>query len=136
MATVNLNTVRQVIESRVATELASSPAISVVFANMPFEPTINSSFVQCLVNFTGTNFINVNTNAVTGLITFNTFTKAGVGAGANLVIAKRLRDLFTRQIVSDVFFDNPTGPTLLQSTEPEGYFQSVLTVEFEIFENI
>ena len=106
MATINLNTVRQVIESRVATELASSPAIS------------------------------VNTNAVTGLITFNTFTKAGVGAGANLVIAKRLRDLFTRQIVSDVFFDNPTGPTLLQSTEPEGYFQSVLTVEFEIFENI
>ena len=133
MATINLNTVRQVIESRVATELASSPAISVVFANMPFEPTIGSSFVQCLVN---TNFINVNTNAVTGLITFNTFTKAGVGAGANLVIAKRLRDLFTRQIVSDVFFDNPTGPTLLQSTEPEGYFQSVLTVEFEIFENI
>ena len=57
MATVNLNTVRQVIESRVATELASSPAISVVFANMPFDPTIGSSFVQCLVNFAANEYL-------------------------------------------------------------------------------
>ena len=34
MAATDLNTVRQTIESRLTTELASSPAISVVFNNV------------------------------------------------------------------------------------------------------
>ena len=36
MAAIDLNTVRATIEARVATELASSPAIAVVFHNMSF----------------------------------------------------------------------------------------------------
>jgi len=51
MAAVDLNTVRSVIEGRLATELASSPALPVVFHNMAYEPTPNSSWVQCLVSF-------------------------------------------------------------------------------------
>ena len=141
MATVNLNTVRQVIESRVATELASSPAISVVFANMPFEPTIGSSFVQCLVNFAANEYLtqtvtSSTVNSVTGVVTLNILSKSSIGSGANLTIAKRLRDLFNREKVSDIYFEPPNGPTLLQSTEPEGYFQSVINIDFELFETI
>ena len=36
MAAIDLNTVRSTIEGRLATELASSPAIPVVFNNMAF----------------------------------------------------------------------------------------------------
>ena len=39
MAAVNLNTVRSTIEGRLATELASSPVIPVVFNNMSFDST-------------------------------------------------------------------------------------------------
>ena len=51
MAAADLNAIRATIEGRLATELASSPAIPVVFHNMAYEPTPNSSFVQCLVSF-------------------------------------------------------------------------------------
>ncbi len=140
MAAIDLNTVRAAIEGRIATELASSPVISVVFNNMPFEPTIGTSFVQCLVNFAANTYesqtISSSTvNSVTGVLTLNIYSQAGIGSGANLTIAKRLRDLFNRIKVSDIFFEPPNGPTLLQSTEPEGYFQSVINVDFEIFEN-
>ena len=36
MAATDLNTVRATIEGRLATELANSPAIPVVFSNMPY----------------------------------------------------------------------------------------------------
>ena len=39
MAATDLNTVRSTIEARLATELASSPAIPVVFNNMTFDST-------------------------------------------------------------------------------------------------
>ena len=39
MAAIDLNTVRSTIEGRLATELASSPAIPVVFNNMAFDST-------------------------------------------------------------------------------------------------
>ena len=44
MAAIDLNTVRATIEARVATELASSPAIPVVFHNM----SLNNYFPRML----------------------------------------------------------------------------------------
>ena len=72
MAAIDLNSVRSTIEGRVATELANDPVISVVFANMPFEPTIGSSFVQCLVNFAANEYItqtvsSSTVNSITGV---------------------------------------------------------------------
>ena len=141
MAAIDLNTIRSTIEGRVATELANSPAISVVFANMPFEPTIGSSFVQCLVNFAANEYLtqtvtSSTVNSITGVVTLNILSKSSIGSGANLTIAKRLRDLFNREKVSDIYFEPPNGPTLLQSTAPEGYFQSVINIDFELFETI
>ena len=51
MAAIDLNTVRSTIEARLATELASSPAIPVVFNNMAFDSTTEDTFVQCLTSF-------------------------------------------------------------------------------------
>ena len=129
MAATDLNTVRSTIEARLATELASSPAISVVFNNMSFDSTTEDTFVQCLTSFGNS------TNSVVGLIILNIFTEEGIGAGANYVIGKRLRDLYNNITVSNVIFDSPIGPEVLTSS-PEGKFQTQIRITFEIYEEL
>ena len=82
MAALDLNTVRQTIEARLATEMASSPAITTIFANQPFTPTSETSFVQCLVNFGSGEYLTLggtsdSANSQIGNITINIFTKKG-----------------------------------------------------------
>jgi len=141
MAAVNLNTIRSTIEGRLATELALVPPIPVVFHNQPSTPTPNSSFVQCLVSFGNNNFLTMggttgSSNSVIGVIVMNVFTPKGVGPGANLTIGKRIRDLYNRQVVSGVHFDPPTGPEVVASPAPEGYFQTQVRLTFETFEDL
>ena len=141
MAATNLNTVRSVIEGRLATELAESPAIPVVFHNMAFEPTPASSWVQCLTTFGANEYLSQGSttnsqNRIFGLLTINIFSAPGVGPGANYVIGDRIRDLYNRVIVSGVFFDAPTGPEVLASPDPEGYFQTQVRVTFESIEEL
>jgi|TARA_R100000149_G_C5856403_1_gene123558 hypothetical protein len=141
MAAIDLNTVRSTIEERIATELASNPAISVVFNNMSFDSTTEDSFVQCITSFGASQYLTqespnsstTSTNLVVGICTLNIYTEEGIGAGANFTICKRLRDLFNRITVSDVRFDAPLGPEILQST-PEGKFQTQISITFEIYE--
>ena len=139
MAATNLNTVRSIIESRLATELASSPAIPVVFNNMAFDSTTEDSFVQCVTSFGSGSYQTMGnasgTNSVVGLVLLNVFTEEGIGAGANFTICKRLRDLYNRITVSSVIFDSPIGPEILTSS-PEGKFQTQIRVTFEIFEDL
>ena len=141
MPAANLNTIRATIEGRLATELAEDPAISVVFANMPFEPTPNSSFVQCLVRFGRNEYLSQGSttnsqNRLFGIVVLNIFTPVGVGAGANYVIGKRVRDLYNRVNVSGVVFDAPIGPEALATPAPEGYFQTQVRVTFESIEEL
>jgi len=139
MAATDLNTVRSTIEERLATELASSPAIPVVFNNMAFDSTTEDSFVQCLTSFGSNEYLTMGnasgTNSVVGLILLNVFTEEGIGAGANFTICKRLRDLYNRITVSSVIFDSPIGPEILTSS-PEGKFQTQIRITFEIFEDL
>jgi len=139
MAAIDLNTVRSTIEARLATELASSPAIPVVFNNMAFDSTTEDSFVQCVTSFGSGAYQTMGnasgTNSVVGLILLNVFTEEGIGAGANFTICKRLRDLYNRITVSSVIFDSPIGPEILTSS-PEGKFQTQIRVTFEIFEDL
>ena len=139
MAATDLNTVRSTIEARLATELASSPAIPVVFNNMAFDSTSEDSFVQCLTSFGSGSYQTMGnasgTNSVVGLVLLNVFTEEGIGAGANFTICKRLRDLYNRITVSSVIFDSPIGPEILTSS-PEGKFQTQIRVTFEIFEDL
>jgi len=140
MAATDLNTVRQTIEARLATELASSPAISVVFNNQPFDSTTQDTFVQCITSFGTGGYLTMggsanSTNSVIGLILLNIFTDEGIGSGANLVIGKRLRDLYNNITVSNVIFDSPIGPEVLSSS-PEGKFQTQVRITFEIYEDL
>ena len=139
MAATDLNTVRSTIEARLATELASSPAIPVVFNNMAFDSTTEDTFVQCITSFGSGSYQTMGnasgTNSVVGLVILNVFTEEGIGAGANFTICKRLRDLYNRITVSSVIFDSPIGPEILTSS-PEGKFQTQIRVTFEIFEDL
>tara|TARA_R100000278_G_C5425870_1_gene148323 strand:+ start:389 stop:796 length:408 start_codon:yes stop_codon:yes gene_type:complete len=135
MAAIDLNTVRSTIEGRLATELASSPVIPVVFSNMSFDSTTEDTFVQCETTFGGGRYLADGVNVVVGLVTLNIFTEEGIGSGANYVIGKRLRDLYNKITVSDVIFDSPVGPEVLTSS-PEGKFQTQIRVTFEIYEEL
>ena len=140
MAATDLNTVRSTIEARLATELASSPVIPVVFNNMAFDSTTEDTFVQCQTSFGSGSYLTMggsanSTNSVVGLLLINIFTEEGIGSGANLVIGKRLRDLYNNITVSSVIFDSPIGPEILTSS-PEGKFQTQIRVTFEIFEDL
>ena len=135
MAAIDLNTVRSTIEARLATELASSPVIPVVFSNMSFDSTTEDTFVQCETSFGGGRYLADGVNVVVGLVTLNIFTEEGIGSGANYVIGKRLRDLYNKITVSDVIFDSPVGPEVLTSS-PEGKFQTQIRVTFEIYEEL
>tara|TARA_R100001460_G_scaffold8386_1_gene20775 strand:+ start:133 stop:555 length:423 start_codon:yes stop_codon:yes gene_type:complete len=140
MAATDLNTVRSTIEARLATELASSPAIPVVFNNMTFDSTAEDTFVQCITSFGSGEYLTMggttdSDNNVVGLVLLNVFTEEGLGAGSNFTICKRLRDLYNRVTVSNVIFDSPVGPEILTSS-PEGKFQTQIRITFNIYEDL
>ena len=140
MAALDLNTVRSTIENRLATELASSPVIPVIFNNMAFDSTTEDSFVQCITSFGANEYLTQGdtssaTNNVVGLVILNIFTEEGIGAGSNYTIGKRLRDLYNRGTVSNVMFDAPVGPEVFASS-PEGKFQTQIRITFEIYEDL
>ena len=140
MAATDLNTVRSTIEARLATELASSPAIPVVFNNMTFDSTAENTFVQCITSFGYSEYLTMggttdSDNNVVGLVLLNIFTEEGLGAGSNFTICKRLRDLYNRVTVSNVIFDSPVGPEILTSS-PEGKFQTQIRITFNIYEDL
>ena len=140
MAATDLNTVRSTIEARLATELASSPAIPVVFNNMTFDSTAEDTFVKCITSFGAGEYLTMggsanSTNNVVGLLLINIFTEEGIGAGSNLIIGKRLRDLYNNITVSNVIFDSPVGPEILASS-PEGKFQTQIRITFNIYEDL
>ena len=140
MAATNLNTVRAAIEGRIATELGLSPAIPVVFHNMSYDSSAVTTFVQCLTTFGESNYLTLGsasgTNQVNGIVVLNIFTPQGIGSGDNYTIGKRLRDLYNRITVSDVIFDSPIGPEVVESPTPEGQFQTQLRMTFEIYEEL
>jgi hypothetical protein len=141
MAAIDLNTIRATIEGRLATEMALAPAYPVVFHNMAYTPTPSSTWLQCLVSFGNNSYLTMggttgSSNSMIGVVVVNIFSPIGVGPGANLVIGKRVRDLYNRVIVSGVHFDPPTGPEVVAAPSPEGYFQSQVRMTFETFEDL
>ena len=140
MAAIDLNTVRSTIEGRLATELASSPAIPVVFNNMTFDASTEKTFVQCITSFGNNSYLTQggssnSDNQIDGLVLLNVFTEEGLGAGSNFKICKRLRDLYNRITVSSVIFDAPIGPEILTSS-PQGKFQTQIRITFTIYEDL
>jgi len=147
---MSLNTVRAAIEGRIATEFASAPIIQVSYGNVPFEPPNNSDFIQVFVGFGDQRHITLlapasGMNAINGAITANIFTPRGAGAGANLTIAQRFIDLFSRLYLSNIRFDAANGPSTIEASVNEAgisaqtalaasFYQSQVTISFEAFE--
>ena len=141
MAAVNLNTIRQTIEARLSDELDDSPVIPIAFSNVSFTPDADSSWVQCQVSFGSNEYLSQGStadsqNRIVGLLTVNIFTATNNGPGANYVIAKRIRDLYNRVIVSGVYFDAVNGPSLVARPAVEGFFQTQVRVTFEFIEEL
>tara|TARA_R100001509_G_scaffold120704_1_gene74885 strand:- start:325 stop:762 length:438 start_codon:yes stop_codon:yes gene_type:complete len=143
MAAIDINTVRATIEKRLNDEFRIGPAIPLVFNNVPFDASTVDQYIQCVTSFGASEYLTQQapnssttaTNLIVGLTTFNIYTEQGLGSGANFAIGKRLRDLFNRITVSDVRFDPPIGPEILQSN-PEGKFQTQIRITFEIYESL
>ena len=140
MAATDLNTVRATIESRLVDEFRLGPSIPLVFNNVPFDASTVDEYIQCVTSFGSSEYLTQGTstdsiNLVVGLITFNIYTKQGIGSGSNFVIGKRLRNLFNRIIISGVRFDPPVGPEIFQSS-PEGKFQTQIRITFELYETL
>ena len=143
MAATDINTVRATIEKRLNDEFRIGPSIPLVFNNVPFDASTVDQYIQCVTSFGSSEYLtqqapNSSTtasNLIVGLTIFNIYTKQGLGAGANFIIAKRLRDLFNRITISDVRFDPPVGPEILQSS-PEGKFQTQVRITFELYEDL
>tara|TARA_R100000329_G_scaffold29518_1_gene27096 strand:- start:559 stop:996 length:438 start_codon:yes stop_codon:yes gene_type:complete len=141
MAAINLNTVRETIESRLNEEFRKAPKISLIFNNLPFDGSTSDKYIQCITSFGESSYLTQEspnssvtaTNLIVGACVFNIYTKQGIGSGDNFTICKRLRDLFNRTTVSDVRFDAFEGPQILQSS-PEGRFQTQMSITFEIYE--
>jgi hypothetical protein len=141
MAATNLNTVRKIIEKRLNDEFRTGPSIPLVFNNVPFDASTLDTYIQCITSFGSSEYLTQQapnsattaTNLVVGLTTFNIYTAQGLGAGANFTIGKRLRDLYNRITVSDVRFDPPIGPEIIEPT-PEGKFQTQVRITFELYE--
>ena len=107
---------------------------------MAFDSTTEDTFVQCITSFGSGSYLTMggsgdSSNSVVGLILLNIFTEEGIGAGSNLTIGKRLRDLYNNITVSNVIFDSPIGPEVLTSS-PEGKFQTQIRITFEIYEDL
>ena len=140
MAALNLNTIRKDIEEKLIKEFAKAPITKLIFNNQPFNPQGETNFVQCLVEFTDTEYLTqINTNNfnnLSGLITVNIFSKIGVGLGSNLSMAQRIRNLYNRVKLNDIFFEPSSGPTVIQNAAPEGYVQSVMSISFEVLESL
>ena len=141
MAATDLNTVRATIEKRLNDEFRIGPSIPLVFNNVPFDASSVDQYIQCITSFGSSEYLTQQspnsattaTNLVVGLTIFNIYTEQGLGAGANFDIAERLRNLFNRITVSDVRFDPPIGPEVLDSS-PEGKFQTQVRITFELYE--
>ena len=140
MAAIDLNAIRKDIEEKLIKEFAKAPITKLIFNNQPFNPQGETNFVQCLVEFTDTEYLTqINTNNfnnLSGLITVNIFSKIGVGLGSNLSMAQRIRNLYNRVKLNDIFFEPSSGPTVIQNAAPEGYVQSVMSISFEVLESL
>jgi hypothetical protein len=142
MAATDLNSVRSTIEGRLKDELeGGTPPIPVVFPNVPYTPTPNSSWCQCSFSYSSSSYetqggTSSSSNMITGITSVNIFTPKGIGAGDNYVIGKRVRDLYNRINISGVYFDAPIGPEVMSNPSPEGYFQTQVRITFEVTEDL
>lgn len=136
--TSTYNDVRAAIESRIAAEMAKSPAYPVSYQNVSFVPPNNAPWLQAFIRFGDNAYATLleptpGFNRQNGVLTVNVFSPQNQGASTNFAIAERIKDLFDRQTVSQIIFDAASGPAQVIPAAPEAYYQTQLTVTFQAY---
>ena len=137
---MSLNTIRTTIEATVAAEMASAPTYSVAYNNTTYSPPNHATWVRCTVQFGDSGYATLlapsgGRNMQTGTVALDIFSPIGTGTGDSLTIADRLKALFQRQILSGLAFDPVVGPSIIQPSVHEGFYQLQLTSTFEAYLN-
>ena len=123
----------------IVTESPEADATPLVFRNQAFEPTPGDSFIQCLVTFGASSYLTLggttdSFNQINGTIEANVFTPQGVGPGVNYDLASRVCNLYTREIIEGIQVGPPSGPSVVAGSQPPSFFQSTVTVPFNVIE--
>ena len=125
----------------IVTESPESDATPLVFRNQAYEPTPGDSFIQCLTDFGTSSYLTLggttdSFNQIQGSVQVNIFTPLGVGPGSNYDLASRVCTLCTRSIIEGIQFQALEGPSVVTNSQPSSFFQSALTVPFNVFEDL
>ena len=136
--TSTYNDILAAIEARIATQMAAAPIYPVSYQNVPFTPPNNTPWLQAFIRFGDNAYATLlapstGFNRQNGVLTVNVFTPLGAGTAANFTIAERIKDLFDRQVVSDIHFDAASGPAQITPPAPAAYYQTQLTITFEAY---
>lgn len=136
--TSTYNDVRAVIEGRIATEMANSPAYQVAYPNTAFTPPADEPWLSVQINFADNAYVTLQApttgrNRQSGVLIVNIFGDVGVGAAGLYTIAERVKDLFDRKTVSNVIFDAASGPNQITSGLSDSFFQVQVSVSFDAY---
>ena len=136
--TSTFNDVRAVIEGRIATEMANSPAYQVAYSNTAFTPPTDAPWLSVDIQFGDNSYFTLQApatgrNRQSGVLTINIFSDVGTGAAAAYTISERVKDLFDRKTVSQVIFDPASGPSQIASGLSDSFFQMQVSVSFDAY---
>lgn len=166
MAAADLNAIRAIVEARFLEAFVSDPIvtqnsdlivtqsglilvvqssdsdIATVFANNDYSPTAQTSWVQCITDFSAGEHLTMGLSSsnpateLNGRITINIFTPQGSGPGANYSLGDQVCRAYTRQIDNQVFFAPVFGPSPVSPSNPAGFFQTQISVDFKYVEQL
>ena len=136
--TSTYNDVRAVIEGRIGTEMANSPAYQVAYPNTAFTPPADAPWLSVDIQFGDNSYVTLlapttGRNRQSGVLTVNIFADVGTGAAAAYTIAERVKDLFDRKTVNEVMFDAASGPSQVASGLSDSFYQVQVSVSFDAY---
>lgn len=138
------NLIRKVIETAVEEEMQLAPAFRVAWGNVPFEGTDGGPWVQVMLEFADATYAtllapSVGMDMLGGVLIVNIYSESGTGMAENMRLAGRLRDRFSRAVLTDadelcsVHFDPPNGPRSIAPALPQNYTQTSMAFSFDAF---
>jgi hypothetical protein len=137
---MSYDSIRALIEQRLAAEFAESPTYPISWENVDFQPPNDQTWLQVFIRYGDAGYMTMLAPAGLGMdrqngtLTVNVFTPIGSGMSANLAAAERAKALFNRVNLSDgLKFDPASGPALVSPAQPGSFVQTQITVTFESY---
>ncbi len=137
---MSYDSIRALIEQRLAAEFAKSPVYPISWENVDFQPPNDETWLQVFIRYGDAGYMTMLAPADLGMdrqngtLTVNVFTPIGSGMSANLAVAERVKGLLNRVNLSDgLKFDPASGPSLVSPAQPSSFVQTQTTVTFEAY---